>query len=651
MGRVYLAQDMVLDRKLALKVMTERAGARRGGDAGDRRRRFLRESRICATLEHPGVIPIHDLVDVPGRAPYFTMKRVAGRTLSAILAGRADLAEGRTQLLYKFAQVCQTIAYAHSRGVIHRDLKSANVMIGPFGEVQVVDWGLAKFLDAQDDSAADLLADRSGEIAALAEPESDEDAVTQEGQVLGTLAYMPPEQARGEIHRLDRRSDVFGLGAILCEILAGRPPFAAAPPYILIEAVRRGDLSEAHRLLAASGADPELCALARRCLDPDQDRRPADAGVVVEAVSAHLEGVQDRLRRAEQAWAVAEARVEEQRKRRKLTAALVGATVLAALLAVSSWWFFEKQRRDRKAMTLISRSQQLSYAGRYLDALRAGHEAVRADPNSADAHFRLGVAAYALGDREYAGEGFRETLRLEEGHGMAHYNLGLVFFDDARYAEASAQFERAFELGVSRSTHELTLERARRLARAEVRLGKVLEGRAAPNDAVERLTFASLCAARSLYASAVKFYGEAFDESPAALKDFEEFYRYQAACAAVMAAAGKDKQHPDPPIDARASHLRLALRWLDAELSDLTASFGTSRGVFRGFLLGRLRNMHRDSRLSLLRDREALGAFPESIRTACGRFAADLASALDAADSSIEGSSTPPGDLSTSRER
>src|SRR5262249_2630896 len=153
-------------------------------------------------LQHPGVVPVHELGEHEGR-PYLAMKLVRGQTLARLLAARSSPAQDQARFLGVFEQVCQTVAYAHSQGVIHRDLKPANVMVGAFGEVQVMDWGLAKVLDTPEPDAP---ARADDPLLARRAPEEG----TQAGAVVGTRAYMPPEQARGESDRLDRRGDVFG---------------------------------------------------------------------------------------------------------------------------------------------------------------------------------------------------------------------------------------------------------------------------------------------------------------------------------------------------------------------------------------------------------------------------------------------------------
>src|SRR5262249_26476657 len=160
--------------------------------------------------------------------PYFTMKLVKGRTLAALLGERADPGQDRPRFLGIFAQVCQTLAYAHARGVIHRDLKPSNVMVGAFGEVQVMDWGLAKVLKegGAADEADGAERERRDTVSLIRTQRSQEagtpdgvGAPTQAGDVLGTPAYMAPEQARGDVDLVDERADVFGLGAMMCEML------------------------------------------------------------------------------------------------------------------------------------------------------------------------------------------------------------------------------------------------------------------------------------------------------------------------------------------------------------------------------------------------------------------------------------------------
>src|SRR5262249_19252845 len=171
-------------------------------------------------------------------------------------------------------QVCQTVAFTHSRGVIHRDLKPANIMVGEFGEVQVMDWGLAKFIVHQAGATTTV----AGEKTTLFSTRTAQPAeATQAGTVLGTPAYMPPEQARGQVDHLDERCDVFGLGGVLCEILSGHPPYTGATREELFHKAANGDLTDARGRLERCGADPELVRLALACLAFQPSERPRDA--------------------------------------------------------------------------------------------------------------------------------------------------------------------------------------------------------------------------------------------------------------------------------------------------------------------------------------------------------------------------------------
>jgi serine/threonine-protein kinase len=333
MGEVVRCHDPHLGRDLAVKLLREKYR-----DLPSVIERFHREARIHARLQHPGIVPIHQLGELPDRRPYFTMKLVEGRTLAVLLRERTGVGDNLSRFLTIFAQVCQALAYAHSQGVIHRDLKPANVMVGAFGEVQVMDWGLAK-----------VLTEEGGDGEAPGPP-ADDGAVSQTGAVLGTYAYMPPEQARGEVRRLDRRSDVFGLGAILCEILTGQPPYAGAPEEVADQA-GRGHLEPALARLGACGADGELVELARQCLRERPEERPADAGAVAEAVARYQAGVQERLRAAELERAAAEAREKEakataaaERKARRRTRALALAVLVLMASGGAGAWLWQQQR-------------------------------------------------------------------------------------------------------------------------------------------------------------------------------------------------------------------------------------------------------------------------------------------------------------------
>jgi tRNA A-37 threonylcarbamoyl transferase component Bud32 len=347
MGAVLKCRDPDLGRELALKVLLEE---HRGDVALVRR--FVEEAQIGGQLQHPGIVPVYDVGSFADHRPFFTMKLVKGHTLAALLRGRAHPSDGLPRFVGIFEQVCQTVAYAHARGVIHRDLKPSNVMVGGFGEVQVMDWGLAKVLPrggVVDDAAAGKT-DLEAAIATARSGGEGSD-LSRAGSVLGTPSYMAPEQARGEGDRVDERADVFALGSILCEILTGEPAFTGQGSLEILRRASRGEMAGAQQRLDGSGADTELVALARDCLAADRDARPRDASVVAGRVTAYLAGVQERVKAAERQRAVAEATAVEERKRRKLQVGLA-ASLLALTIAGGLGTTYVHQQRQARAAAL-----------------------------------------------------------------------------------------------------------------------------------------------------------------------------------------------------------------------------------------------------------------------------------------------------------
>jgi PAS domain S-box-containing protein len=232
-GRIWLARDSAFGRNVALKELRpERA------TLAMHRSRFLQEARITGQLEHPGIVPVYELALRPDdQQPFYTMRFVRGRTLREAARGWHET-RVRTQagmldfvsLLNAFVTVCNTVAYAHSHGVIHRDLKGENVVLGDFGEVVVLDWGLAKFVDRLQGEPGDSLVVDSGRSSQV--------GLTVQGQAIGTPEYMAPEQASGRLDLIDRHTDIYGLGAILYEVLTGRPPFSGLDTHEVLRKVR-----------------------------------------------------------------------------------------------------------------------------------------------------------------------------------------------------------------------------------------------------------------------------------------------------------------------------------------------------------------------------------------------------------------------------
>lgn len=268
-GRVWVARDLRLDRDVALKELIESNQERS-------RVRFLREARITSQLEHPAIIPVYELVTEDTASPYYTMRLVKGNTLREVIQGaHSDQPNAvlQSRLLRHFEDICNAIAYAHRNSIIHRDLKTANVVIGEFGETIVLDWGLAK--DLSDESKhleeSDPLLD------------SDRFDFTMEGKSIGTPSYMPPEQAEGRVDEIDKRSDIYGLGAILYEILTGEPPFAGSSATEILALVVRSTPKPPEEVKPA--VPGPLASICKKCLC----KTPADRYQSVDDLCADIQ--------------------------------------------------------------------------------------------------------------------------------------------------------------------------------------------------------------------------------------------------------------------------------------------------------------------------------------------------------------------------
>jgi serine/threonine protein kinase len=267
LGEVHVAHDEELDRVVALK----RIRAERAGDA-DSRRRFLLEAEITGKLEHPGVVPVYGLVRDGGEACY-AMRFVQGESLKeAIDRFHAAERPGRDTgerslalrgLLNRFVAVCNTVAYAHSRGVIHRDIKPANILLGKYGETLVVDWGLAKPFARRE-------AERSSGEETLAPSSGGAEGETQMGQAVGTPAYMSPEQAEGRWDQVGTASDVFSLGATLYALLTGQPPFEGNNQLEVLTKARRCDFPPPRGVKCSVPAALEAVCLKAMALKPEE---------------------------------------------------------------------------------------------------------------------------------------------------------------------------------------------------------------------------------------------------------------------------------------------------------------------------------------------------------------------------------------------
>jgi serine/threonine-protein kinase len=296
MGEVRLCRDRRIGREVAMKVLRPGAGSR-----SDARARFEREARVQGQLEHPTVVPIYDLGVRPAGAAFFTMKRLRGKTLAQVIeslrAGEPDAVAAHSQrkLIAALSSVCLGVAFAHARGVLHRDLKPSNVMLGAFGEVHVLDWGLAKVAGAPDPiSVQDPTVDAANIVRApLDEPGA---SFTEAGVIMGTPGYMSPEQVRGE--ELDGRADVFAIGAMLFEVLTLQPLVPRGPTQEAMLAATV-DGPDNHPATRCSDVSPELDEICAKATSTRAEDRFASARALHQALERHLEGHRDQEKRRE----------------------------------------------------------------------------------------------------------------------------------------------------------------------------------------------------------------------------------------------------------------------------------------------------------------------------------------------------------------
>ena len=302
MGAILEVWDDDLRRRLAMKVALDGGATGSTSSATTSPKlvaRFLEEAQVTGQLDHPGIVPVHELgVDSQGRL-YFTMKLVEGRDLKRVFELVFAQKEGWsvTRALGVIQKACEAVAYAHKKGVIHRDLKPANVMVGSFGEVFVMDWGLARVLgrkDAHDIRIADEDAGRDRirtERTELIESSPGSPLLTVEGDVLGTAAYMPPEQARGDVESLTPRSDVYSVGAMLYHLLARHPPYLEPGTYLGHHQVLARVLQGPPKELASirTKVAPELAAICEKAMARDPGERYADTLALAEDLRAYLE--------------------------------------------------------------------------------------------------------------------------------------------------------------------------------------------------------------------------------------------------------------------------------------------------------------------------------------------------------------------------
>lgn len=465
MGRILEAFDLGLERPVVLKQL------RRG--APHLRRRFEREERLTARLQHPAIVPIYEAGEMPTGEPFYAMKLISGRTLHDAVAERASLRE-RMELLPSVIHVVEALAYAHRMGIVHRDLKPSNVVVGEFGETMVIDWGLAKDVAAADDAAS----------AAEAPPDHDDRWESAFGEVLGTPVYMSPEQARGL--PANERSDIWALGATLYHVLAGSPPYAGSTTTEVLRQVRFGPPTPV--TAREEEVPPELAAIVHKAMSRDPLQRYASAREMADdlkrfqagqLVGAHRYSAGQLLRRF------------ARRYRAPLAVALVAAMLLVTVGAVALWRVV-RERDTAEAQRSVALTQRaaaeelvvfmlgelqgkLKSVGR-LDLLESVGEKVQAyydhvspvtpafDAEAlgrrAEAHATLGDVRRARGQLDQAAAAYEESLRLgltlaaAQPHDparrralvQAYKRLGDARREQERFDDALAAFRAALDV-------------------------------------------------------------------------------------------------------------------------------------------------------------------------------------------------------------
>jgi len=441
-GTVWRAKDTRLRREVALKQL-------RRGVAGDAhiRLRFVTEARITSQLDHPGIVPVYDMRRLESGEPYYTMKLVRGETLTEAIRRYHDPelttskrnAE-RRRLVSAFLDVTRTMAFAHDRGVIHRDLKPDNIILGEFGETLILDWGLAKVLTGE------KMDDASKAEFEAAEASRNEIFVTQLGTVLGTPAYMSPEQAAGRIEEVDYRSDIYALGTILYEIITGRRWVFGDSTLDVIEQVRNATPVRPHVVNPNVSRRLEaicMVAMARKPADRYQTvdglRRDLEAYLAFEPISVYREPLTAKAGR----WMW---------RHRNLVAISTATVVLLFVAAIAYSFVQQAELRHEITQQKLEKQQQDQnlQAIRFAEVdLKTAKEQVRLG-DYADALHQLDLASGRLEGISGAGE-LREKVksmhdrvsRLNDFDQHAAAALTANYHD--RHEEAIASFSRAFD--------------------------------------------------------------------------------------------------------------------------------------------------------------------------------------------------------------
>ncbi len=466
LGKVYLAHDAELNREVALKTLRDEY-------AGDQqsRVRFMLEAEVTGNLEHPGIVPVHSRGCSRAGSPYYAMRFVRGDSLkSAVDAHHASpslkndpSARGRDfhQLLRRFLTVCETVEYAHSRGILHRDLKPRNVLLGPFGETLVVDWGLAKSLQHAPEHI------QSGETL---HPSSGSDLQpTLAGSRIGTPAYMSPEQARGDVARVGPRSDVYSLGATLYYVLTGRGPFREDDVFAVCSRVERGEFPNPRSIRPE--LDRGLEAICLKAMAHAPEARYASAQALADDIERHLAG-QPVLAYREPLPARA---IRALRTRKRLVAAAaVMLGIGAVALAWHDWTLGIESARAQQATRATAR--QLGMTRQALRELLQT-SAIRLASVPGSSPIREDLARIVLNSYKSLGEEYPADPEIRFESAQVHYLLAGLARITASRDESLANYQASLALLGPLENVSSARARARRLEiKIHIDRGTVLDG-------------------------------------------------------------------------------------------------------------------------------------------------------------------------------
>jgi len=419
MGEIVLCVERNTRRQVAMKRMLPTAA----GHARSRAR-FIEEAQVTAQLEHPNIVPVHELEITDDGAIYFTMKLVKGRALDEILTASRDGDETHSlgELLGIFLKVCDGVAFAHSRGVVHRDLKPANIMVGDFGEVLVMDWGIARILGRE-------------ETAGVQSSRQDTDSPglhTVAGAAMGSPSYMPPEQAAGEIDKIDHRSDIYSLGAILYEVLTLKRPVQGKTAQAIMSKVVRGSIPSPEQRAPERNIPRELSAVAMKCLAKFRRDRYASVPDLQRDISLYLEG--RSVSAAPDTFARALVKLVKRNKAASVSIAaavvILVAVVTVAFVRVTGAMQRAVTAQQQQRATAIAASKRFAMqairaaeTGRPEEASRRAADAEAVALDSPWGPYARGIFARTNNEYAAAADLFRKALKVDPDHAKSKVAL------------------------------------------------------------------------------------------------------------------------------------------------------------------------------------------------------------------------------------